>query len=150
MQSDSIFVSGLHCFVAAGDGIVPFCPGKHKKPIGTPCSSEGGYYDEVFYSDGKAYVAGDSYAEGEAKKHGWNKCHRCYKGSCVAFKYEWWKKEHKDHNHKDDGYYNDKSYDGYKAYDDDNQYYESKYDTEKYASLEGYEPEIYCHKGKYY
>ena len=124
------------------DGVSWYCPGKKKAATGTPCN-EDGLYEEVEDDYGKVALMSDD-SKDVKKKHGWTSCHRCYKGECKHFKFEWWKKEKKtkhhdddDKHHNDDGKYDDDKYGGYSSYDDDDEEYYPTKGHSMAAELEG-------------
>lgn len=159
LKSESVCIKDAKC-----DGVAKTCPTPKNVAKGTPCKSDG-IYTEAYGEDGT--VALQSTVDAEiAKKHGWGTCHRCYEGECTAFKYEWYKnkntKKHgKKNSHNDDMEmkHEKKSEESKKMseehkkkmtekYDEDDEWYVSKHDTEEYAKLEGYEPQVYCKRNE--
>jgi hypothetical protein len=112
---------------------------------GHPCADDG-LYEEAHEAGKLAYaedatVAGIASVPAEhAEKHGWSTCHRCHKGECVAFKFEWWAGKK-----KNAGKYVDRS-EGYEPKSDDwhEEWYSSKVDLEAIAASKGVEPKVYC------
>lgn len=155
--TDAVKAKGTLCLAsdspcnldAKCDGSAKTCPARKNIANGTPCkdsgSAEDGLYGEAYAEDGKVAMQSSVSAE-IAKKHGWATCHRCFDGSCASFKFEWWNKKHAKHGKhgsKGDDY---KTSDDKYATEEEEEWYESKVDTESAAKMTGYEPEIYCKK----
>jgi len=145
------------------DGVVTFCPRTKFVNDGTPCT-EDGLHDEVHDAHGHimATTAADYDVEKKHKgeEHGWAECHRCHRGHCVPFKYEWWHKEKKSKKHKkheDEYEYEYESYGGKSEsegdYTDKKEDYEEKKEEKKEKKekkedyyYEGDEPSYYDSK----